>query len=423
MQTGWCHTYDDGTLDAYFPLLPRNANEIRSTSLYTEEVYPISGDDVMHGSPSCPAVASRGAVAYGSVKQLESDVYSVCATCDFSVKNIANVASASSNISNGFEYHYRIVAKEAERYGKAAKEYKGQTDAAKSKANEAFDMFKTALSKLGGKRLTAQPPGRFGCIAIALDTSEHDVPGIFSSTLIGGGARLSTRAAISAAALVQDEPAEGANIISSFLDGVKADVGGQGVGTGALGAFDGVMDIWGNMLLAYSTGADSIASGVADFLNSIPIVKSTPLGNWAKGALDDIIKTSGLEGADMSTPKPVIVNTLHVARQTDNGAGQLLVRAKEAYSSYPGSGSGSFVDMATDLMFSGFDDSDIGTLLQDGTVTVFTISFGDIPGIPEIPVNITLPGDVARGGRNVVDEIRSGIGSALGGGGDNAIWE
>lgn len=420
MAAGYAHTSSDGTLSAYFPLLARNNDEVRQTVLYAEQVYPVSADGHLHGSTACPDYTSNPA-GTGSIQQLELGTYEACARCGISINTIGRVASASTSIDNGFEYHYRIVADAANRYREAAAAYKEHTDEAKDLANQALDVFAEALAALDTPRLFPKPPGRSGCIAIVIDTSAHEVPGALSRSFVAGEARLQPRIAISAATLAQDKAEMGHNLLASFLDRVDERTYSWTVQGSALGFFDSVLTVWGDVLLVYSEGADSLSKGLGDFLRSIPLVGSTPLAAWAESALQETIEAVGLQGADLSLRKPVLVNSMHVLAASDSGAANVLGGAKEAYSSVPGSGSGTLAQSAVDGLI---QEAEVrGGSFLDDEFTLFTLSFGDLPGLPQIPIRVRLPAQVSDRGKGLLAQMRASLEGLLGGGGGDAVWE
>jgi hypothetical protein len=421
MRSGYAHTDENGVLEAYFPLLPRNNSELRQTTLYTRALFPLDTEGVLHGSSACPAYQKAGAAGLGSLAAQESGGLGRCEQCGFDINSMGSVANASTVIANGFEYHYRKVAEAANRYMAAAREYSELTSDAKESASEAFDSFSEALKSLGGKRFDPKPPGRNGCIAIALDVSSHRLPALFSSSLVAGNAQLQPRVALSAAALASDNASEGQNILSAFLDKASDDLGSSSGLHNVLGAFDGIMDVWGNTLLVYSEGVDSLVKGVGNLLRSIPLVSSTPLANWAEEALTEAIEATGLQGVELSTPKPVLVNSMHVIQAGDSPALDLLGSAKGAYSSLPGSGSGSLSESIFDGLL--LEVEQRGGALLDDEITIYTIRFGDLPGLPQIPIKVTLPPQVAERGKGLLSSAIASLGAALGGGGDSAIWE
>jgi hypothetical protein len=254
-----------------------------------------------------------------------------------------------------------------------------------------------------------------------MDTAEHNPPTALTSSLLKGNAALGTRMAISAATLVEDDARDGEDIISSFLSMATADSGQWTASGAALGAFSGVLGIWGGLLKAYSRGADAAAGSVGSFLRSIPGIGATPLASWAERALDEAIRAVGLEGADLSAPKPVVVNTLHVSQATDAQAAAALARVKGLYASVPGSGSGCVLGEAAGAMLQEAQAQAGESLGQ--RFTLFTIGFGDWPGAPQIPVQVSLPQAALDRGRGAIGNLFARIGSVFAGGGDEAIWE
>jgi hypothetical protein len=422
MERGYAHTSSTGVLDACFPLMPRNNGELRETRLYTEKAYPVDSNNAIHGATTCPALVEGGFAGYGSLSQCEEEVYQGCSQCEFDINTVGRVASATSSVDTGFEFHYRKVAAAAERYSVASKEFHEESKQAKESAKEGLDAFEEALRALDTPRLDPSPPGRNGCIAICIDPTPRPIPQPFSSSLVGGDASIQPRIAISAAAMAKDDAREGNTLLAGFLDRAREDVGTGGMGGGVLGAFDQVLGIWGDMLLVYSEGVDSMARGLGDFLRGIPLVNATPLAGWAESALRETIEAVGLQGVDLSTPKPVLVNSLHVARASDSAAAQALVTAKEGYSSVPGSGSGTLAQFVADGLLGGLESQ--GTELLGAEITLFTISFGDMPGLPSIPVTIALPRDLAEQGSALLSDARRSASSAIAqGGGGHAVWE
>lgn len=118
---------DADAFRAYFPLLPRNTDEMRETALYTEAVYPITADDqgnrLMHAWSGCPVAQTGTSAGIGSVAQWEAEHMESCPACEFSAASVGSIAAASTSIENGFEHHYNIVAQEAAAYQKARERY------------------------------------------------------------------------------------------------------------------------------------------------------------------------------------------------------------------------------------------------------------------------------------------------------------
>ncbi|HBT94670.1 MAG TPA: hypothetical protein DEB24_00450 [Coriobacteriia bacterium] len=113
--------------------------------------------------------------------------------------------------------------------------------------------------------------------------------------------------------------------------------------------------------------------------------------------MSEALEACGLQGVELSAPKPVIVNSIHVINAGDSDVLAALGEAKKGYASLPGSGSGTVLDALMEgilVQVEGLDGNVLG-----GEFTLFTISFGDFPGLPEIPIKVKLPtGTAARGG-------------------------
>jgi hypothetical protein len=128
-----------------------------------------------------------------------------------------------------------------------------------------------------------------------------------------------------------------------------------------------------------------------------------------------------LQGVDLSAPKPVIVNSIHVIRAGDSPALTAIGQAKEAYSSLPGSGSGGLGDGLIDGVLLEVEQQ--GGELLESEFTLFTLSFGDIPGAPQIPIRMRLPDGVVERGRGILGDGLDKARSLLGGGGNGSYWE
>ncbi|MDR2671937.1 MAG: hypothetical protein LBC35_01295 [Coriobacteriales bacterium] len=421
MDSGWCRTAADGSLDAYFPLMPKNNEELRKTSLYTERVYPVCQNGLIHGSTSCSAYISAGPAGFASVADLEAGTYQQCPDCGFDINSIGRVASASTAVDNGFEYHYRRVASAAERYQAAARRYQESSGEAKESTQHSLDEFEQAIVSLKSKRLLPKPPGRNGVLAVVIDYSVQPVPTGFANSSVTGDAQLNPRLAVSACALEQEKATHDSNVLASFADRAKAESRDGSLTNSALGAFDGILSVWSSVLMAYTDGGEAIGNGLSDFLDSIPLVKSTPLSRWAKGALTESIQAVGLQGADLSIPTPMLVNTLHVLRASDSAPARGLLKVKETYSAYSGQGSTSLGFGILDGLFSQLKGG-LGQALE-GEVVLFEISFGDYPGLPSIPITLSLPAELSERASTFIDEAAQNVGSRVFGGDSNAVWE
>lgn len=390
---------DNGDVfEAYFPLLPKNTSEMKGTKLYVEVVYPIGGGssekNSMHAWEGCPNV---GAIErYGSIEEMDTGDFETCDRCQFTVSSFGKVAAASSSIENGFEYHYRIVAESAVAYQKAYEEYKPYADEVKDKTEKLFDKAKEAFSEALSYRIDVAPPGKFGAISLVVNTGAASPSQNFTSRFVNTNQTLGAQVAISASTLVSDSSEEGATIISSLLDGVK-----NKVDVGGLSLAEGILDIWSSVLLAYTKGSKALEEGIASSLGSIPLASESGLGKWAAGTLSDLVASLGFAPAKLDSPKPVIINSLHVLSVDESSFAQGLLQVKQSYLTSEGAGSGglfsSIVSTLEAQALLGIDE------FGDEIVIASIELLGE--GGPSIPLTIALPPAVKGVAKDIVSSI------------------
>ena len=389
----------ENSFDALFPHLPRNTAEMRETPLYVEVVYPCTVDEeertTAHAWEGCPAAA--GSSGFASIAQMEAGAFVECAECGFSAASMGKVAAASTSIENGFEYHYEAVARAADDYVKARAELDPLASEVKRRAGGLFDEVKNALGNVAGKRLSAQPPGRYGVIALVANTGSVAASSGFDSLFVRGGGSLGTRAAVSAATLVADSSEDGATVVSSLLDGVK-DQGGAAVG--ALGT---VLDCWSGLLGAYAQGQEALDDAVSSSLDGLPLAGASGLGSWAAGALREAVRAVGLAPAELDALKPVLVNSAHVAARDDGAFGARLLSLKEQAIAHPLGSNDVFATMVGTVETEAVE----GIQGFDGTIEVAEIELWD--GGPSFPVKIALPQAAKDAAADLVQRAADGL--------------
>ena len=403
---GYVHESSE-SFEAFFPLLPRNTEEMRQTNLYTEAAYPLteSADGLrhMHAWPGCPAAQEESSCGFGSVAELEAQGLPVCESCGFSASSVGHVASASTSIENGFEYHYQIVAHEAENYEREYEALARQSQQVKGPAESLFESVGQLLKNALDYRIEVCPPGHIGAIAIVVDTSGVSAADIVPNSLVGGQAYLGSRMAISAATLARDDANEADTVISSFLDGFFSDT--------YLGVISGAaFDIWSSFLVSYSKGNQALSERIKTVLNSLPLVGASGLGTWASNKFQNTIESAGLAPPDLVSHKPVLVNTYHVAAADQNAFTQGLLGAKQAFSqAYGGIAQdplSALVGMAGGQLLSSYN-------AWDATFVIARIELFGEDG-PSIPLEITLPPALKEAGGGFIEEavnqwyVRSG---------------
>lgn len=255
-------TEDGDEVTSYIPLLPRNADEVRATELYTDAAWPtsaIDGKTYLHYGTSCPNY--KKGVPGGLASVADYDGQDKCNRCHFGVSSLGAVAAPSTSIENGFEYHFDRFKDALEDYVECRNkelELMRQTEDEADRAGNAFDQ---AIKALSGERPRIAPPGRNGVVALAVSgaiSSPDELNSSFNTTV-----RLGDRGAISAAVLAPDDATAQNNVLSRFFSTLEERSGG------VAGVLDGVMDVWGRLLVGYGDiqgSADELMDEMIDGL-------------------------------------------------------------------------------------------------------------------------------------------------------------
>ncbi len=411
LSSGYVH--EDGTsFEAYFPALPKNADEMRETLLYTDACYPATegegGSLSLHAWEGCPN--ARSVMAYASIAQMEAGGYETCAACSFTAQSLGKVAAASTSVDNGFEYHYAAVAQAAREYERARAGADSSAASVKDQAQSLLDQCAQALRSAGGQRIGVAPPGRYGAIALVANVASAPASTGFESSFVRDGGVLGTRAAVSAATLVEDSSDEGETVITSILDGFAED------GGAVVGAARVVLDCWSGLLRSYSDGQQALEDAIVQSARSLPLASASGLGDWAAETFESCAGSLGLQPAKLDALRPVTVNTEHVASTDDEGFSVRFLAVKRAALA------------ATDpsALFSSVLEKVGGVALSrlsegGGTLEIATIEF-PVGGF-SVPVTITLPPSVTEAADGLVNWVIDGlqsVGSSLSG---TRVWE
>lgn len=302
-------TEDGDEAASYIPLLPRNTDEVRATELYTDAAWPTSTNDgktYLHYGTSCPNY-KKGA-PYGLASVADYDGQDRCNRCHFGVSSLGAVAAPSTSIENGFEYHFDRFKDALEDYVECRNkelELMRQTEDEADRAGNAFD---EAIKALSGERPRIAPPGRNGVVAFAVSgaiSSPDELNSSFSTTV-----RLGDRGAISAAVLAPDDATAQNNVLSRFFSTLEERSGG------VAGVLDGVMDVWGRLLVGYGDiqgSADELMDEMIDDLGG----DSGALGSiasWLGDTVSASVAALGLEPCDLRLRKPVLTDTANVIK-------------------------------------------------------------------------------------------------------------
>ena len=302
-------TEDGDRATSYIPLLPRNTDEVRATELYTDAAWPTSTNDgktYLHYGTSCPNYKKGTPGGLASVAAYDGQ--DKCNRCHFGVSSLGAVAAPSTSIENGFEYHFDRFKDALEKYVECRNkelELMRQTEDEADRAGNAFD---EAIKTLSGERPRIAPPGRNGVVAFAVSgaiSSPDELNSSFNTTV-----RLGERGAISAAVLAPDDATAQNNVLSRFFSTLEERSGG------VAGVLDGVMDVWGRLLVGYGDiqgSADELMDEMIDGLGG----SSGALGSiasWLGDTVSASVAALGLEPCDLRLRKPVLTDTANVIK-------------------------------------------------------------------------------------------------------------
>lgn len=302
-------TEDGGRTTSYIPLLPRNTDEVRATELYTDAAWPTSTNDgktYLHYGTSCPNY--KKGVPGGLASVAAYDGQDKCNRCHFGVSSLGAVAAPSTSIENGFEYHFDEFKGALEDYVECRNkelELMRQTEDEADRAGNAFD---EAIKALSGERPRIAPPGRNGVVAFAVSGAISSPDELSSS--FNAAVRLGERGAISAAVLAPDDATAQNNVLSRFFSTLEERSGG------VAGVLDGVMDVWGRLLVGYGDiqgSADELMGEMIDGLGG----GSGALGSiasWLGDTVSASVAALGLEPCDLRLRKPVLTDTANVIK-------------------------------------------------------------------------------------------------------------
>lgn len=314
---------------SYIPLLPRNTDEVRATELYSDTAWPtsvIDGKMYLHYGTSCPNY-KKGAPG-GLASVADYDGQDRCNRCHFGVSSLGAVAAPSTSIENGFEYHFDRFKDALEDYVECRNkelELMRQTEDEADRAGNAFD---EAIRALSGERPRIAPPGRNGVVVLAVSgaiSSPDELNSSFNTTV-----RLGDRGAISAAVLAPDEATAQNNVFSRFFSTLKERSGG------VADVLDGVMDVWGRLLVGYGDiqgSADELMDEMIKGLGG----SSGALGSiasWLGDTVSASMAALGLEPCDLRLRKPVLTDSANVIKSPGSDI-DVLSQAQDKLRSIP----------------------------------------------------------------------------------------
>ena len=302
-------TEKDGKVSARIPFLPRNPDEARTTELYTDARWPTSEVDkvtYLHYGTDCPNYKKGKPGGLASVADF--DGHETCSECHFGVSSLGYVAIATTSVERGFEYHFDKFKEALEDYVECRNkelELERQTEDEADRAGNAFDQ---AIKALSGERPRIAPPGRNGVVAFAVSgdiTSPDQLNSSFNAAV-----RLGDRGAISAAVLAPDEATAQNNVLSRFSSTLKERSGG------VAGVLDGVMDVWGRLLVGYGDiqgSADELMDEMIKGLGGGSGALDS-IASWLGDTVSASVAALGLEPCDLRLRKPVLTDSANIIK-------------------------------------------------------------------------------------------------------------
>ena len=385
----------EGAYEAYLPLLPKNIDEMKRTSLYTVVRYPISksadGKLTMHAFDGCPRYAQDEKAGKGSLQQLDGDPsFETCPECHFTLESVGKIAAASTSIENGFEHYYRKVAELARSYTEAHQAFEESSQELKSRSQELFDTIERAFDEAKAGRIKIDPPGKFGAIAFVI-TSQPGTSN-FMSRFVANTGGFSTRAALSGATLVPESTESGKTVINSLLEGYANTNANAATRPAQI-----VLDLWSGLLKGYSEGQASLVAELKSAIDALPLASESGLGQWAANCFASGLSELGLEPIDLSPQKATLVNTAHILHADDSNFSTRLLSTKEKVLSYQDADElfSSTIGEAKDAVTSAIGNAEF-------TIEIATIEI--VQGSLEIPVTITLPQSVKDAATGAVEQ-------------------
>ncbi len=133
------------------------------------------------------------------------------------------------------------------------------------------------------------------------------------------------------------------------------------------------MDVWGNLLVDYGKGLDSIDSGLDKAAENLGPIGGAPIQRF-KSLLNDVLSKIGLEPTDMKTYKPTLVQAVKILdAESDFDIGEI----NEKFQQIP----------TSEYEFLHFTLSEFGIEIDDGKIKICDI---EIPFLKD-PISIEVP--------------------------------
>lgn len=395
--------YVEDSEDSFSMSLPhlfRNTSEMKETELYTECAYPVTEDgDVrsMHAWSGCPGAS--GALYSGSISELDGGEFTTCSYCKFVVSSMGKVASATTSVPNGFEYHYELMRKVAEEYQEARSELDPLKRSVRSTVEPMLDTIGNIFKGAAAQRLEVDPPGKLGVISIVVNTAKRPADTGFESSFVAGGKTLGTTAAVAGATLLADESSDGSSVITRIIEGLE-------LGDGGVGGVAGIIaSCWSGLLKVYEDGQDALFGAISSGLDSFSTNTESGLGDWAADSLRDVVSSVGLAPADTKSRMPVLLNTAYPA-SADSGSFSSSFMQMKSYASS--------ASAPTTTALSTLSNKVSGELHERVSSAWLTVADLELPiGGGNYTIQMILPQSVQEAGSSFIDTCIANIGAAI----------
>lgn len=369
---GTYQEHPDGTKTIDLPELPHDRASMQQTSLYTQARWPVTQEGstrYIHGYASCPKAQGK-ARSLAAVSEVDSGTCISCPVCNMGPQALGRTASASTNISNGFEHYWRTIVEASQDFEEADKRYQQSQGELKELAQSQSSLYEQVLQQLAVPRPKLCPPGAWGCVGIAISGSTQIPVGLTSG--FAGGGELPAGCAIAGATLAPDPQTAQNNVLSRFFDSLA-----QGEEGGVAGVVQGITSLWGEMLCGYGDAYGTVGDTANKLFDGLDAVGAGGAASWLKSKMSEMVATLGFEPADLRLRKPVLCATQDVFDKDGSGDG---ARVRSVLQQLPAEGS------AADLIRA------FGRIAQDWIgeqeITLGTL---EIPGLPlSIPIKVRL---------------------------------
>lgn len=300
---------DDGeTLEVNLPELPRNTATTKTTSLYTDSLWPCTEEDgarVLHAYADCPG-AKGAASGWASLQTLDHGGCKECSVCKMNTAALGKVAQASTAINNGYEYYWRKIVEASKKWERATKDYKKFQDELQEEATQDNELLDYAFSALAVPRPKLFPPGAYGCIAVVTRKESSSTPTLLA-TDFSSDISLPSGVAIAGSTLAPDEATAENNVLSRFFDYMA-----KGEDGGIPGVLSGITTLWGNLLVSYNQSAGAITDAGEAFLNTLSGVGLKTPAAWLLNSVSSLVASAGFAPADLRIRKAVLCNTQNI---------------------------------------------------------------------------------------------------------------